>query len=84
MLCHMLRDATSVWLVALSILVLSPVSGQKEPAGNVRNSSQGKSCVLHIIIRNMYKMILIVCIVINYIKLEIMNLVQVSPSGHAL
>ena len=42
MLCHVLRDATSVWLVALSILVLSPVSGQKESAGNVRNSSQGK------------------------------------------
>ena len=41
MLCHVLRDTTSVWLVLLSILVLSPVSGQKESVGNVRNSSQG-------------------------------------------
>ena len=42
MFVHVLRDTTSVWLVLLSILVLSPVSGQKESAGNVRNNSQGK------------------------------------------
>ena len=41
MWCHVLRDTTSVWLVLLSILVLSPVSGQKESVGNIRNSNQG-------------------------------------------
>ena len=93
MWCHVLRDTTSVWLVLLSILVLSPVSGQKESVGNIRNSNQGMlttvslayfltttlNCDEKVSVQKLFA-----GFVINDFNLEILNPRQVLPSNHGL